>query len=118
MARLEQQENDADAAEAAALEALLAARAKKDRLWKQRKLLVRCEQQWIDKSGRFVEEIEALEAVDGINQEVSLLKDGLMPGTSSLDWSAFMPSFLKGDSGFEELMGASPGTAQVVAGSS
>jgi hypothetical protein len=30
MARLEQQENDADAAEAAALEALLAARAKKD----------------------------------------------------------------------------------------
>jgi hypothetical protein len=32
IARLEQQENDADAAEAAALEALLAARAKKDRL--------------------------------------------------------------------------------------
>jgi hypothetical protein len=32
MARLEQQENDADAADAAALEALLAARAKKDRL--------------------------------------------------------------------------------------
>jgi hypothetical protein len=48
---------------------------------------------------------------------VSLLKDGLMLGTSSLDWSAFMPSFLEGDSGFEELMGASPGTAQVVAGS-
>jgi hypothetical protein len=118
MARLEQQENDADAAEAAALEALLAARAKKDRLRKQRKLLVRREQQWMDESGRFVEEIEALEAVDGINQEVSLLEDGLMPGTSSLDWSAFMPSFLEGDSGFEELMGASPGTAQVVAGSS
>jgi hypothetical protein len=118
MARLEQQENDADAAEAAALEALLAARAKKDRLRKQRKLLVRREQQWMDESGRFVEEIEALEAVDGINQEVSLLEDGLMPGTSSLDWSAFMPSFLEGDSGFEELMGASPSTAQVVAGSS
>jgi hypothetical protein len=30
MARLEQQENDVDAAEAAALQALLAARAKKD----------------------------------------------------------------------------------------
>jgi hypothetical protein len=118
MARLEQQENDADAAEAAALEALLAARAKKDRLRKQRKLLARREQQWMDESGRFVEEIEALEAVDGINQEVSLLEDGLMPGTSSLDWSAFMPSFLEGDSGFEELMGASPSTAQVVAGSS
>jgi hypothetical protein len=85
IARLEQQENDADAAEAATLQALLAARAKKNRLQKQKKLLVRREQQWIDKSGRFVEEIEALEAVDRINQEVSLLKDGLMLGTSSLD---------------------------------
>jgi hypothetical protein len=28
-----------------------------------------------------------------------------------------MPSFLEGNSGFEELIGASPGTAQVVAGS-
>jgi hypothetical protein len=45
MARLEQQENDADTAEAAALQALLAARAKKDRLWKQKKLLVRRKQQ-------------------------------------------------------------------------
>jgi hypothetical protein len=45
MARLKQQENDADAAEAAALQALLAARAKKDHLRKQRKLLVRREQQ-------------------------------------------------------------------------
>jgi hypothetical protein len=64
----------------------------------------------MDESSRFVEEIEALEAVDGINQEVSLLEDGLMPGTSSLNWSAFMSSYLKGDSGFEELIGASPGT--------
>jgi hypothetical protein len=32
IARLEQQENDADAAEVAALQALLTARAKKDRL--------------------------------------------------------------------------------------
>jgi hypothetical protein len=39
----------------------------------------------MDKSSRFVEEIEALEAVDGINQEVSLLEDGLMLGTSSLN---------------------------------
>jgi hypothetical protein len=28
-----------------------------------------------------------------------------------------MPSFFKGDSGFKKLIGASPGTAQVVAGS-
>jgi hypothetical protein len=39
----------------------------------------------MDKSGQFVEEIEALEAVDRINQEVSLLEDRLMPGTSSLN---------------------------------
>ena len=39
LARLEQQESEADAAEAAALDALLAARAKKDRLRKQRKVL-------------------------------------------------------------------------------
>jgi hypothetical protein len=44
IARLEQQENDADTAEAAALQALLAARAKKDYLQKQKKLLVRCKQ--------------------------------------------------------------------------
>jgi hypothetical protein len=52
-----------------------------------------------------------LEAVDRINQEVSLLKDGLMLGTLLLNWSAFMPSFLKGNSRFEELMGASLNTA-------
>jgi hypothetical protein len=39
----------------------------------------------MDKSSQFVEEIKALEAVDRINQEVSLLKDGLIPGTSSLN---------------------------------
>jgi hypothetical protein len=39
----------------------------------------------MDKSSQFVEEIEALEAVDRINQEVSLLKDGLMLGTLSLN---------------------------------
>jgi hypothetical protein len=45
IARLEQQKNDADTAEAATLQALLTARAKKDRLRKQKKLLVRRKQQ-------------------------------------------------------------------------
>jgi hypothetical protein len=45
IARLEQQENDADTAKAAALQALLTTRAKKDRLRKQKKLLMRREQQ-------------------------------------------------------------------------
>jgi hypothetical protein len=45
LARLEQQETEADATEAKALGALLAARQKKDQLRKQRKLLKRREQQ-------------------------------------------------------------------------
>jgi hypothetical protein len=97
LARLDEQEAAADAAEEAALDALLAARAKKNRLRKQKKLLQRREQQLVDESGRFVEEIEALEGLDAINREVGLLEDGLMPGTSALDWSAFMPSVLDGD---------------------
>ena len=118
LARLEQQESEADAAEAAALDALLAARAKKDRLRKQRKVLKRREQQWVDESGKFVEEIEALEAVDDINREVRLLEDGMMPGTSALDWSTFTPTFLDGDPAFDEWLSASHDTAQVAGGSS
>ncbi len=98
--RLEQQEAEADNAETMALQAIMAARAKKDRIRKQRKLLKRREQQWVDESGKFVEEIEALEAVEGINRDVSQLEDGLMPGSLALDWSAFMPSVLEGDPGF------------------
>jgi chemotaxis regulatin CheY-phosphate phosphatase CheZ len=78
LACLEQQESDADVAETKALDALFAAHAKKDRLRKQRKLLKRREQQWMDESGKFVEEIEALEAVEGINQEVFLEIHGQM----------------------------------------
>jgi hypothetical protein len=55
LARLEQLESEADAAGSAALNALLAARRKKDRLRKQRKVLVRREQQLMDESGKFVE---------------------------------------------------------------
>lgn len=105
LARLDQQESEADAAEAAALQSLLAARAKKDRLRKQRKILKRREQQWVDKSGKFVEEIEALEAMEWANKEVATLEGGLMPGTPALDWSVFMPSFLEGDPGFSEAVG-------------
>jgi hypothetical protein len=109
LARLEQQEADADAAEAAALQSLMAARAKKDRLRKQRKMLKRREQQWVDGSGKYVEEIEALEAMEGLNRDVAQLEGGLMPGTLALDWSAFMPSALEGDPGFDEaLFGDAP----------
>lgn len=98
--RLEQQEAEADNAEAAALQAILAARAKKDRIRKQRKMLKRREQQWVDEAGKFVEDIEALEAVEDINRDVAQLEGGLMPGSLALDWSAFMPSVLEGDPEF------------------
>jgi hypothetical protein len=64
---------------------LLAARQKKDQLYKQRKLLKRREQQWVDESGKFVEEIEALEASKGLNQEIALLEDRMMPSTLALN---------------------------------
>lgn len=98
--RLEQQEAEADDAESAALQAILAARAKKDRIRKQRKMLQRREQQWMDETGKYVEDLEALEAVEGINRDVAQLEEGLMPGSLALDWSAFMPSVLEGDPGF------------------
>jgi hypothetical protein len=60
-----------------------------------------------------VEELEALEAVDKINCNMSSLEEGLIPGTLALDWSVFMPSILKGDSGFDELIGALHDTALV-----
>ncbi|KAF7577972.1 Dimer-Tnp-hAT domain containing protein [Pyrenophora tritici-repentis] len=116
MARLEQQEAEADAAESAALDALMAARAKKDRLRKQRKQLKRREQEWVDESGKFVEDIEALEAVEALNREVAHLEDGLMPGTLALDWGVFMPTFSGDDSEFAGLDYG--GTAQVAGGSS
>jgi hypothetical protein len=71
----------------------------------------------MDESGKFVDKLEVLEAVDAINRDMSSLEEGLMPGTLALDWSAFMLSILKGDSGFDELIGASHDTAQVVTGS-
>ena len=100
LARLEQQKAEVDAAESAALEALMAARAKKDRLRKQRKILKRRKQQWVDESGKYVEDIEALEAIEWANREVSTLEGGLMLGTPALDWSVFMPTFLEGDPRF------------------
>ena len=92
--RWELQEAEANNAKAAALQAMLAVRAKKDRIRKQRKLLKRRKQQQVDKTGKFVEDIKALKAVDGINYEVSYLKNRLMPGSLALDWSAFIPSAL------------------------
>jgi hypothetical protein len=38
-----------------------------------------------------------LNAGELINKEVSLLEDSLMPRTSALDWSVYIPSWLEGD---------------------
>lgn len=118
LARLEQQESEADAAESAALEALLSARAKKDRLRKQRKFLARREQKLMEELKKFVDEIEALEAAEDINREVGILESGLMPGTLALDWGTFSPTYLEGDPTFDEFLVESHGTALVAGGSS
>jgi hypothetical protein len=60
-----------------------------------------------------VEELEALKAVNKINRDMSSLEEGLMPSTLALDWSAFIPSILEGNSRFNKLMGASHDTAPV-----
>jgi hypothetical protein len=63
-----------------------------------------------------VEELEALEAVNEINCDMLFLEEGLMSGTLALDWSVFMPSILKGNSKFNELIGALHNTALVAVG--
>ena len=63
-------------------------------------MLKRQEQQQIDKTGKFVEDIEALKAVKDINQEVAQLEGGLMPSSLALNQSAFMLSVLEGDPNF------------------
>ena len=65
--RLEQIEAKANKAKSAALQAILAACAKKDYVYKQRKMLKRCKQQQVDKARKYVEDIEALKAVKNIN---------------------------------------------------
>jgi hypothetical protein len=39
----------------------------------------------MNKSRKFVEKLEALEAVDKINYNISSLKEGLIPSTLALD---------------------------------
>jgi hypothetical protein len=65
-----------------------------------------------------VEELEALEAVDKINCNMSSLEERLIPSTLALDWSAFMPSILESNSRFNELVDASHDTALVAVSNS
>jgi hypothetical protein len=71
----------------------------------------------VDELGKFVEEIEALEASKGLNREIALLEDRIMPGTLALDWSAYMLSFLDGDPSFDGLVVDLYGTVLVAGGS-
>jgi hypothetical protein len=65
-----------------------------------------------------VEKLEALEAVDKINRDMLFLEEELISSTLALDWSVFMPSILKGNSGFNELIGALHDTALVAVSNS
>lgn len=98
MSRLEQMEDEAAEAEEEAMAALQAARAKLNRVRKQKKFLQRREQQWFNATAQYVEEIEPLEQQAALLDDVTLLENGLMPGTSALDWSTYPPP-LDPDSG-------------------
>jgi DNA repair exonuclease SbcCD ATPase subunit len=91
MSRLEQMEDEAAEAEEAAMAALQAARAKLNRVRKQKKFLKRREQQWFDASAQFVEDIEQLEQQEAVLDDVTVLENGLMPGSLALDWSTYPP---------------------------
>ena len=92
--RLEKMEEEAEAAENAAVAALTAARAKLIRLRKQKRFLKNREQELYDKSARFSEDLESLEALEVLGRDVGSLEGGLMEGSLALDWSVFAPSDL------------------------
>ena len=89
--RLEKLEEAAAAEEEAAIAALQAARAKRNRLLKQKRLLKERENKLLEDSMRFVEEIEHLEGLEDLGQDVAQLENGLMPGALALDWSSYPP---------------------------
>lgn len=91
MSRLEQMEDEAADAEEEAMAALQAARAKLNRVRKQKKFLQRREQQWFDATAQYVEEIEPLEQQAALVDDVTSLENGLMPGSLALDWSTYPP---------------------------
>lgn len=97
MERLEKLEEEAEAAEEAAISAMKAARAKLTRLRKQKRLLKRREQKLFDGSLQHAEDLEQLEAIEGLNFDVGVLEGGLMEGSLALDWSAFVPADLESD---------------------
>jgi hypothetical protein len=91
LARLEALEEEADEAEEAALLALQAARSKRSRIAKQKKLLKRREQRWFDASAQYVADLDFLENQERVLDDVTLLENGMMPGSFALEWAVYPP---------------------------
>jgi hypothetical protein len=88
IARLEREDREAEKAERKAFDAMAAARAKRDRLRRQKDFLLRREQKIVDASGQYVQEIEALEAAEDLNFDLSMFEDRMLAGSSHGDWGA------------------------------
>lgn len=96
MAKLETAEEETEAqleADEAAAEAVLVrmreARNKLKRLRKQKKLLKKKEQKMFDQGLETAEELERLEALEGLNQDLASTNPEAPVGAEVIDWSVF-----------------------------
>lgn len=110
-----QAEQDEAEAEAAWLR-MKAAREKSKRLRKQHKFLKRKEQKLFDKNLPSVEDLEALEAAERLNQEIAATNPGAHLLAHTVDWSQFFDpivgsSSVEGVAGSEENVGTVPVTS-------
>ncbi|KAF1934961.1 hypothetical protein EJ02DRAFT_487754 [Clathrospora elynae] len=80
---------DADQAATDALVWTQAARAKLQRLWKQKRLLKQKEQEIFDKGWDNAEALEQLEQLELFNQEMALANPDALANAHVVDWSAF-----------------------------
>ena len=91
MLRLEQIEDKAAKAKVAAIAASQAARAKLNQVRKQKKFLKRCKQQQFNASAQFVKDIKQLEQQEAVLDNVTMLKNRLMPGLLALNQLTYPP---------------------------
>ena len=91
MLRLEQIEDKAAKAKEAAIAALQAARAKLNQVRKQKKFLKRCKQQQFNTSAQFVKDIKQLEQQEVVLDNVTTLKNRLMPSLLALNQLTYPP---------------------------
>ena len=89
--RLEQIEDKAAKAKEAAIAALQAARAKLNQVRKQKKFLKRYKQQQFNASAQFIKDIKQLEQQEAVLDNITTLKNRLMPSLLALNQLTYPP---------------------------